>query len=223
MAEVIRVIKKTIRGKVAVLTLVLAIVNLFKGESGRFILYSLITATLIFTGSAALHANKSKSAKSNHSEKAVSKKAVTHSTDDEEEEESFSPTKKIKKYLWVDETRNMWQAPCDKKNKKIYKFSDIMEFECIQDGNSIAKGSVLSAAAGGFLFGPVGTLVAAGNKKITGTCSKLQVKISVKNIQNPVVYIDLIPYEVKKDSDTYKTALKTAEEITTVLQIITAG
>ena len=44
--------------------------------------------------------------------------------------------------------------------------------------------------------------------------------MNVNSISNPVIRIDLLPYEVKRSDDRYKKALETMEEITGVLRVI---
>lgn len=135
---------------------------------------------------------------------------------------AFSPTKKIGSYLWVDDTNKKWCIPQGKLKKTVYSYSDIMNFELIEDGNTVTSGGLGRAVAGGLLFGGVGAIVggATGGKKTKATCSKLQVKIVVKNINSPVLYIDLIAAEIKKDTPIYKEAIVAAQEIVAVLQII---
>ena len=95
-----------------------------------------------------------------------------------------------------------------------------MDFELVEDGNTVSKGSVINAAAGGLVFGAVGAIVGAGKKKTKNTCTKLQIRITVNNMKKPVAYISLLGHETKRDGDIYKIALKSAEEITAVLHII---
>lgn len=54
-----------------------------------------------------------------------------------------------------------------KKNPKIYKYSDIVDYELLEDGESITKGGLGRAVVGGALFGGVGAVVGGvtGHKK----------------------------------------------------------
>ena len=150
----------------------------------------------------------------------IGKKHLSDPAKDTVPMSNFVPTKKVGKYIYIDENNREFCVPCDKKNSDIYSFSDLIDFECIEDGNTVSKGSVLNAAAGAFVFGTVGALVGAGAKKTKTTCNKLQIKISVNNMQKPIVYINLLSFEVKRDSNIYKAALESAEEITAVLSLI---
>lgn len=134
----------------------------------------------------------------------------------------FQPSKRIGNYFWVDSTAKKWCIPQGKLKKSVYSYTDIMDYELIEDGNSITKGGLGRAVAGGVLFGGVGAIVGGvtGGKKTTQTCSKLQIKIVINDIDSPILYIDLITVETKKDNPVYKNAIDAAQEIIAVLQIM---
>lgn len=216
MEQLKKIIKGTKQGKWAVAFAILALLSIVVGIAGSadigsaasgFLVFLIISAVLLIIGKKRLD---SPSVQPVPSSPTI-------------ERDAFTPTKKIGKYLHVDEVHKKWRVPCDKKNSAVYAFSDLLDFECIEDGNTISKGSVLNAAAGGLMFGTVGAIVGAGKKKTKATCTKLQVKISVNNLKMPIAYIDLLDFEIKKESDIYKAALKSAEEITAVLLIIKNG
>lgn len=134
----------------------------------------------------------------------------------------INPDKKIGSYFWVDTNLQKWCIPQGKLKKMVYSYTDIMDFELIEDGNTVTKGGLGRAVAGGVLFGGVGAIVGGvtGGKKTTQTCSKLQIKIVIKDINSPILYIDLISFETKKDTAVYKSAIEAAQEIIAVLQIM---
>lgn len=140
--------------------------------------------------------------------------------------ENFLKTKDIWGYIYLDETNKKWTIPIGSFKKRIdenriYSFSDILNVELIEDGNSISKGGIGRAIVGGALFGGVGAIVGATTgHKHRQTCSKLQIKITLKNLNIPIEYISLINTETKKDSFTYKHNIGIAEQIFSVLQII---
>lgn len=140
---------------------------------------------------------------------------------------SFVPTKKIGNYFYLDENNKQWAVPSISitgkiKNLKIYNYSDIVDFELIEDGNSITKGGLGRAIVGGALFGGTGAIVggATGGKKSKATCSKLQIKITINNLEVATVYIDFITTEFKKDSFVYKEAYNSAQKVLSILQLI---
>lgn len=144
----------------------------------------------------------------------------------DEEINSFNATKKIGVFMEIDDNQMKWLIPDGflgkKKNPKIYNFSDIVDFELLEDGESITKGGLGRAVAGGVLLGGVGAVVGGitGGKKSKSICNSLKIKITVNNISNPVVYIDFIKAPTKKNSFTYKTVYNSAQECLSTLQLI---
>lgn len=82
-----------------------------------------------------------------------------------------------------------------------------MDYELLEDGNTLTKGGLGRAVAGGLLFGGVGAVVGGvtGKKHGKSTCSQLQIKITVNNVSEPTEYITFISSEIKKDGMIYKT------------------
>ncbi|WP_411682457.1 SHOCT domain-containing protein [Clostridium thailandense] len=143
-----------------------------------------------------------------------------------EEVNSFCATKKIGDYIQFDDNQKKWlilSAALDKKSKsKVYKYSDIVNFELLEDGETITKGGIGSAVVGGTLFGGVGAIVGGitGGKKTKPVCNNLKIKITIDNIENPAVYINLITIPTRKNRSTYKKAYDLAHECLSVLQLI---
>lgn len=154
------------------------------------------------------------------------KAAMNIKKENDEELNLFNATKKIGVFIEFDENRMKWLVPDGflgkKKNCKIYNYSDIVDFELLEDGESITKGGLGRAVAGGVLFGGVGAIVGGvtGGKKSKSVCNSLKIKITVNDIKNPVVYINFLSTATKKDSFTYKNAYKLAHECISVLQLI---
>lgn len=151
--------------------------------------------------------------------------------DDKEKENmnklsDFNVTKKVERFISIDENKKQWFTSSGITNInqiKIYNFSDVQSFELLEDGETVSKGGLGRAVAGGILFGGVGAVVGGvtGAKKTNSICSKLQIKITVKDINNPIVYINLISSDTKKDSFVYKTLYNSAQEIMSILQLMT--
>ena len=139
---------------------------------------------------------------------------------------TFTPTKKIGTSIEFDDNKMKWLIPDGffggKKHPKIYNYSDIVDFELLEDGDSITKGGLGSAVVGGLLFGGIGAVVGGvtGGKKSASICNSLKIKITINDIYNPVVYINFIKTETKKNSFTYKTFYNSAQEILSTLQLI---
>jgi ribosomal protein L37AE/L43A len=139
---------------------------------------------------------------------------------------AFKPTKKFGAFIEFDENQKTWLIPDGflgtKKNPKIYNYSDIVDFELLEDGESITKGGLGRAITGGLLFGGIGAVVGGitGGKRSKSICNSLKIKITVNDMRSPVVYINLLATATKKDSFTYKSIYKSAQEILSTLQLI---
>lgn len=134
--------------------------------------------------------------------------------------EKFKPTKKVEKYIFVDDKHKKWCLPKSKQSKAIYNYSDILDYELIEDGGTVTSGSLGRAIAGGLAFGSLGSVIGGMSGKQKPTCHKLQIKITVKDMKHPALFINFIDYEVKKDSLIYKDCINSAQEIISLLQLM---
>lgn len=103
------------------------------------------------------------------------------------------------------------------------KFNDIIECEIIEDSNTIMKGGVGRAIAGGIIAGGVGAVVGANTRKSKNVIYSLQVRIITKNINNSLININLInsPSGTEKSSLEYQDAQRFANEVyATIIAII---
>ncbi len=68
-------------------------------------------------------------------------------------------------YLQIDDTHKAFKA-----GGSIFEFSNLLNFELLEDGETITKGGLGRAVAGGLLFGGVGAIVGGvtGGKKKQG-------------------------------------------------------
>ncbi|MCI8308934.1 MAG: SHOCT domain-containing protein [Clostridia bacterium] len=149
----------------------------------------------------------------------------------EEKLKNFNPTQKVKNYLYIDENKKQWGIPQTNffnkvKYIRIYEYSDIVSFELIEDGNTITKGGTARAVLGGALFGDAGAIAGGvtARRKSSSTCSKLQIKITLNSLSNPVVYINFIETEYRKDSvlgkEVYESEYSLAQKALSVLNLI---
>ena len=58
------------------------------------------------------------------------------------------------------------------------------------------------------------------SKKTQNFCSKLDVKITIKNLSNPVEYIKLIKFKTPKSGFPYKSAYEQAQKCLSIINII---
>lgn len=142
----------------------------------------------------------------------------------------FKATKKIGNKLYgqvleLDDQQKKWLVSGGNlinKSSLIYNYSDIVDFELLEDGESIASGGLGRAFVGGALFGGTGAVVGGitGKKKTKQVVTELKVKITLNSINNSVVYINFLNQKTKKNSLIYKEASKHVQECLSALQII---
>ena len=137
----------------------------------------------------------------------------------------FVPTNKVGNYFHINEEKKQWAIPrtiLKSKVDKVYSYEDIISYELIEDGNTITKGGIGGAVAGGLLFGEAGAIAGGtiGKKKGKATCTMLKIKITVKDSKEPAVYINMLGGEFKKSGMIYQTAYDNAQKILSLLQII---
>lgn len=139
----------------------------------------------------------------------------------------FKVTKKIGSYIEFDEDKKQWLIPDGfngkKINPKVHSYSDIIDYELLEDGESITKGGLGRAVVGGALLGGVGAIVGGttGKRKTKSVIKSLRIKITVNQTINPSIYINLIYSETKSSSIIYKAAYASAQEILSMFSIIT--
>lgn len=155
-------------------------------------------------------------------------KGIADKAQKESRKNSFHATKQVGNIFRYDERKNQFAITTKRniftgeiKDFETYNSSDILAFELLEDGNSISKGGVGRAIVGGALFGGIGAIVGGvtGHKQ-KGTCSTMQIKITMNNLKNPIIYINLISSEIRKDNILYKDAMQNAQEILSILNII---
>lgn len=140
--------------------------------------------------------------------------------------DSFKATKTVGNFIHFDDENQKFALPKTTMtgkvvDLKIYDYSSILDFDLLEDGNSLEKGGVGRALVGGSLFGGVGAVVGSNTgHKHKKTCSRLQIKITLNDMAIPVVYINFIKAETKKDSFIYKSIYPLAQEALSLLNII---
>lgn len=153
------------------------------------------------------------------------KAAIVVQSENQTELTTFTSTKKIGTFIEFDDNQMKWLVPGffgGKNHSKVYNYSDIVDFELLEDEESITKGGLGRAIVGGVLLGGVGAVVGGvtGGKKSKSICNSLKIKITINDINNPTVYIKFLSTATKKDSFTYRTLYNSAQEILSTLQLI---
>lgn len=207
--SIISIIKGTIRGKIAVGCVIIAIISGFSDDDmhlTRMIIWLLFAA--LFIGNAKKSIDKKRAA----DERSKTETALTAA--------KSSATKCVGDYLYVNENDQTWCAPSV--SPRQYSFSELLDYSVVENGDDVVGGSLLGTAVGAMGGGLTGALLGATASKVSSVCSDLGIKISVNDIDTPIIYISLINSEVNKKWDQYKKAAANAEEIAGVLAVIKA-
>lgn len=139
-----------------------------------------------------------------------------------EKAQNFVSTSNVDKYIYFNDDieeiyiPNFWIGP------SFIKYSEILDFELLEDGTTVSSGGVGRAVAGGVLFGGAGAVVGAvtGKHKGTNIANSMEIRITTKDINNPVVFIKIFKGEHKKGSFIYNAYRDKAYKILSILQII---
>lgn len=139
-----------------------------------------------------------------------------------EKYKAFSPTDTVSNYLHIDRRTQSWCCPSfDANNPDIFSFSELLDFEMVEDGVSVTKGGLGSAIVGGALFGAAGAIVGGGlRKKQKDMVNKLSIIINTRNDLIPRIEIPLINTETKRGGFTHKNCKEIGNRIVSLLSVI---
>ena len=109
----------------------------------------------------------------------------------------------------------------EKVRREIYsdliEYDNILDYELLEDGAMVADGRTV--AKGAILFGTAGAVIA--NSIQSSVCTNLQLKVTLKDSEKPVVILDIITEQTDKSSEKYKALYKAAQiTISKIQQIL---
>jgi len=139
---------------------------------------------------------------------------------------TFKPTKKIFQVMEIDEQNHLVKFPSGifggTRKSTAYRYSDILEYELLEDGFSVTKGGLGRALVFGAVTSGIGAIVGAvtAPKTTRSVCESLKIKVTVNDINNPAVFINFITSKTKTNSIEYKERYKTAQETLSLLNVI---
>jgi hypothetical protein len=130
-----------------------------------------------------------------------------------------------KNHFIVDNYNNKVYISANGQQGQIYNYTDIIDYELIEDGQLLTKGTGGKAAIGALTFGVAGAIVGSSMKKQKNMCTNLQLIITVNDIINSNITMQLINNKWSKDGIEksgifYKSALEFAKNITSTLAAI---
>ncbi|MGL4849196.1 MAG: SHOCT domain-containing protein [Clostridium sp.] len=135
---------------------------------------------------------------------------------------NFSSTTNVKKFIYFNDDTEELYIPSIWEGPTFLKYEEISSFELLEDGSSISSGGVGRAVVGGALFGGAGAIVGGvtGKKKTTNISSSMEIKITTRDINNPVKIVKIFKKDLKRTSLLYKEYRKDAFSIIAILEII---
>lgn len=138
--------------------------------------------------------------------------------------DSFHITKQIGNFLAIDDENERWAILNQSSGEMltIYNYDDLVDFELLEDGNSVASGGLGRALVGGALFGGAGAIVGGitGKRKNNEYCDSLKIKLTINNIDTPVTYLYFITSNTKKSDFSYSHLMGEAQECVSIFQLI---
>ena len=138
--------------------------------------------------------------------------------------DNFSPTYRLKaRVQFDDDTETLMLEEEDWTKTQFIKYNQIVDFELLENGGSLAKGGVGRAVVGGMLFGSTGAIVGSTTRKQKKLCESLCIKLTLKEFEEPSYYINFIEKPVDVGSEYYKDVVKKAQDMMSKLQLIASS
>lgn len=108
-------------------------------------------------------------------------------------------------------------------NKEWLDFSDLLNYELLEDDSLVTSGGVGQALIGGAIFGGFGAVAGGitGKRVQKKKIESLYIKATVNNFSSPCIMIPLITKSTKTNSKEYQTAFNLAHQILSAFDVIT--
>lgn len=138
--------------------------------------------------------------------------------------DNFSPTYRLKARIqFDDDTETLMLEEEDWTKTQFIKYNQIVDFELLENGGSLAKGGVGRALVGGILFGSTGAIVGSTTRKQKKLCESLCIKLTLKDYEEPSYYIQFVEKPIDVGSKLYKDVMKNAQDMMSKLQLIASS
>lgn len=133
---------------------------------------------------------------------------------------TFVPTSSIGNLVAFDD-KSMEFFCTDGDLVDFFKYENIVDYELLQNGGSISKGSVGSAIVGGALFGATGAIVgaASGPRTTVDVCDSLCIKITLRDTYKQIAYINFITKRIPTNLPAYKEAYVAAQNCMSLFKL----
>ena len=107
-------------------------------------------------------------------------------------------------------------------NKEWLDFSDLLNYDLLEDDSLVTSGGVGQALVGGALFGGFGAVAGGitGKRTQKKKIESLYIKVTLNNFASPCIMVPLITKSTKTNSKEYDTAFSLAHQILSALDVI---
>ena len=133
--------------------------------------------------------------------------------------DTFNPTTNIPDFFQIDVNNRLFKIG---KSSECFLFDELINYELIEDGESVVRGGLGRAVVGGLAFGGVGAIVGGvtGGKKSKSIITNMYIRGSLINPWIKDFKINIIDTEIKKNGWIYKNLKEMTEKIISALEII---
>lgn len=127
---------------------------------------------------------------------------------------------KVVSKLLIDNEHKLFIYQRDINFSKIYKFSDLINYEVYENGQSMVKGRAGSALIGGAFFGLTGLIVGSSmSREIEEKCNQLKLMIRLNDLDRPqivITYVDNVAWD--KTGFTYRAMKENLQQVCSALE-----
>jgi uncharacterized protein YecT (DUF1311 family) len=112
------------------------------------------------------------------------------------------------------------------KQFRVISYQDLLSSEIFEDGASISKtmrgSQIAGAIIGNIAFGGVGAIIGglSGKRKTTGTVNRIDFRLTVNDIKQPIFDINFLNKETQKDKPIYQEALQKARHCHGLVEVL---
>lgn len=109
-----------------------------------------------------------------------------------------------------------------RKPDSVYRYEELIEFELLEDDIQVSSGGLGRALAGGIAFGGAGAVVGGvtGKKTTKKVIQSMVIRITLDDIDNPIIMLPIITSKAKTGSKDYMEAFNISQKIIATLNVI---
>ena len=125
-------------------------------------------------------------------------------------QEIFNVTLNVENQIDVDEHNGLFRK---KKSSDIYSFEEILDYEILENGGSVASGGIGRAVVGGVLAGGVGAIVGGSTRKQKNICNSLELRVGIKDSYDQNLYFKFLTSDTDRSTKFYELNMEYANNL----------